>query len=146
MSSKRYYFILRKLLQVAFIYMVFEAILHASGIRLWGVENYWPASAVQFAYLFMWLWASLSFFMSAVLYFCLRYLDQAKPLLHFLTFPALVHAVLVFWLSFNSYPEIFPTAGLYAWTEYYAWVLRAECVSLLAGCALIWYGKYKTYL
>ena len=146
MSYKRYIFLLRTLLRGAFMYMIFEAMLHASGVRLWGVEHYWPDSAVQFAYLFMWLWASLSFFMAAVLYFCLHYLEQAKPLLHFLMFPAIVHALLVFWLSFNSYTEIFPTAGLYAWTEYYAWVLRAECLSLLGGCALIYYGKYKHYI
>lgn len=146
MNSKKYHTLLKFLLRFGSVYMVFEAIYHFSGIRIFGAEAYWPESAVKFVQLFMMLWASASLFMAVILFYCQKYYDQAKPLILMLAFPMILHTLLVLWLSFTPYPSILPLPRLYVWSPFYQWILRAEGAAVLGAAGMIFYGKFRKYL
>lgn len=146
MTAERYRSLLRFFLRAGTGFMVLEALFHASGLRLQGTAAIWPQSAVLFAQLFVWLWASVSLLVAVVLFFIQTHLDQAKTLLVWLTLPAVLHAGILLWLAQTPYTQIFELPNLYAWIPFYqAWV-RGEAVILLSSAAFVWYGRWKKYL
>ncbi|MBW7944705.1 hypothetical protein H3C70_04910 [Patescibacteria group bacterium] len=146
MTSKQYFFYLRWALRAATVFMVGEALYHASGVRTAGVETIWPQSAVSFTHLFVMLWASISLLVAAVLFYLQKYLEQAKPLLVILTVPCVIHALLLLWLSLTPYTQILPLANLYAWVPFYEVWIRGEAAVLLIYVAYIVYGRWKKYV
>jgi len=146
MTSKQYTSFFRSILLASAVYMMFESIYHFSGIRLSGTEKVWPESAIIFIRLFMWLWASASFFLALVLFFSYRYFEHAKPLLKLLLFPSFLHVGVLLWLSLTPYASILPLPNLYFWTPLYSWGLRGEALAVLIGGSFIVYGMHKKYL
>lgn len=126
--------------------MVIEAIYHASGVRMMGVERFWPESAVEFARLFMMLWASASLVLAVVFYYAQKYFDQSKPLLVMLAIPALIHAAMLWWLSLVPYTKIMPLSNLYAWIPFYENWIRGEGALLFTYALYIAYGKWKKFI
>lgn len=146
MTSKQYSDFLRWVLRAGCVFMVIEGIYHGSGIRMAGVEAYWPESAVAFARLFMMLWASASLTIAVVCYFSQRYLEQAKPLLVLLALPAIVHAAMLLWLSLSPFVNIMPLSNLYAWIPFYEVWIRGEALLLTSYALYIAYGRWKKFI
>jgi len=146
MISKQYDAVLLWLLRVGTVFMLAQAIFHASGLRLIGVEKFWPESAVLFARYFVMFWASASFMVAVVCYFAQKHLEQAKPLLVMLVFPALFHSLILLWFSFSPFTKIMPLPSLTAWLPFYEVWIRCEAISLLLYVGLVVYGKWKKFV
>ncbi len=145
-NSQRYMNTLRQIFRGGCVFMLFEAVFHASGLRTAGVEGYWPVSAVAMVHLFVWLWASLSFLVALVLYYLQKYLERAQPLVVLLGLAAVVHSAVLVYLSFTPYSQLLPVPNLYGWIPFYSWWLRGEAATLLLIASFICYGKWKKYL
>ncbi len=126
--------------------MICEAIYHASGVRMAGVEAVWPEEAVVFSYFFMMLWSSVSVFVAVVLYYLQQHLEESKQLLVYLTIPSFLHAVMLICLSFTPYTEIFSLPSLHVWVPFYEFVIRTEAALLLTYVIYILYGKTRKFL
>jgi hypothetical protein len=146
MNSKRYITILRNILRAGAVIMLFEALFHASGLRTAGAEQYWPTSAIVMLHLFVWLWASVSFFVAVVLYYLQKHLENSKELIKLLAVAGVVHSIVLVYLSLTPYTQLLPAPNLYAWIPFYPWWLRGEATILLLAASFIFYGKRKKYL
>lgn len=146
MTSKQYDTSLIWILKFGYIFMFIEAVYHASGVRMTGVEAFWPDSAVQFARLFMMLWASASLVLAVVFYYVQKHFQQTKPLLVYLTLPAVLHSLMLVWLSLTPFTKIMPLANLYAWIPFYEVWIRGEATMLTLYVLYIAFGKWKKFI
>lgn len=132
-------------LKVLALFMVGEAIYHVSGIRLAGVETYWPESAVIFARLFLALWASASLISGVFLWQWGGEAKKDKRTLLLVAMLALLHSGILYYFSFFNLEKILPVDNLYVWNPYYSWQLRVEALALdlLAVLLLAKRGQVK---
>lgn len=129
--------ILTRVFQLLAVFMLAEAVYHASGWRLAGVEQYWPASAILFARLFLTLWASASLVLSLLFWHISRNIIKYQGFLGPMMILMVGHSLILYYFSFQHLETVFETSSLYVHNPYYSWQLRLEALSLDAIALLI---------
>lgn len=130
MSSKNLDWLITLALRVLALFMLGEAVYHVSGVRLTGVEQFWPESAVLFARFFLVLWASASLILSFIIWqFSFTFKNHSAMLIP-LAILAILHSLVLFYFSFFELEKVLPVANLYVWNPYYSWQLRLEGLAL----------------
>jgi len=145
MKKNRYFWLLKKIFQFGMIFMSLETLYHFSGIRISGTESVWPHSAVKFSQFLMFLWASVSLFLTGYLFFLQKQLQQYRDLIVWTGLFAIFHGFLLWWCASQNYEAIMPLTTLYFWNPFYSIQLIIEGSILIIIGLYIVYGWQKKY-
>lgn len=132
--------IIRAYLIFAGFYMLGEALVHFSGVKLTNVDTLWPQEAVTFSSWISILYGSTTLFMSLLLFSIQGSVVENKKIIKVLAFYALFHGILVTYASLTiRFDEIFHSlSSLSFWLPTYNGYLLLESL-LLYGFALFIY-------
>lgn len=132
--------IIRAYLIFGGFYMLGEAIIHFSGVKLTDVAALWPQEAVTFSSWISTLYGSTILFMSLLLFSIQGKIEENKKIIKVLAFYALFHGTLVTYFSLTSgFNEIFKNLpSLYFWLPNYSAYLLLEAF-LLFGFSFVVY-------
>lgn len=117
-------------LRLLALFMLGEAIYHASGLRLLGVETHWPASAILFSRFFMTLWASFSLLSSVLFWKMSQRLELYRDLMIPLILVFIIHSGILYYFSFQQFETVFPEPSMYMYNPIYSWQMRLEALAL----------------
>lgn len=132
-------------LRFGVFFMLAEAVYHASGVRISGLETVWPADALLFAWFMMMLWALASLFIAAVLWVISTNIRAYSAFLVPIACVLLIHGFFLYYVSFLQVEHIFTTPALYVWNPWFSWQLRLEgfLLHVFSGLVMLHAFKYK---
>lgn len=135
--------LLRGCLIFAGIYFIFDAFLHLSNIKLSSVLGIWPASAVSYAHLLNYIYASFVLLVAAFAFIIQKDPKKYRSLIMISSIWAVFHGVILLTLvwtqNYQLTFKIFPS--LLVWLPFYREyiTLNAVLFFLYSGVVYLWF-------
>jgi hypothetical protein len=145
MTQANYLLSLTWLFRLWFVYMLGEAAVYLSGLRLIQLDRHWPAGAVHFLHEYQLLWGAASLFMAYLLYQLQKKPESHVVLIKAFTFLSLLLSLILFYMSRIPFSQLLPTPAAQLWLPDYSQILRLEALALLLIGIYLFYGKWRKY-
>ena len=134
--------VLRVFLNILAIYLLFDAAIHLTNIRLISVTKLWSVSALSYAILMNAIYASFVFLAAALIWVVQKSLKKYQDLIFISSFWAIFHGLLLIYLSYsqNFMHNFLPFSSLYVWLPFYNQYLLFEATLSFtyAGLVFLW--------
>lgn len=136
--------ILRGYTIIGGLYLIFDGLLHLSGIKLSSVSGVWPQSALSYAQLLNFIYASFVIFTASVGFVIQKDFKKYRDILVLLSVWSILHGlILLFLVLTNNYQEIFRgLPSILVWLPFYRHYLTFN-VLLLFGYSGVIYKYLK---
>lgn len=131
--------LLRILLNFLVVYLILDGVIHLLNIRLQSVANIWPASAISYATLLDFIYASFVFLAAMLLLVAQKSLTKYKSLIFISSIWAVFHGLLLVRLSFTQdfMNKFAGLPSLYVWMPFYDQYLIIEAFLAFVYAALV---------
>lgn len=135
--------ILRGYLIFGSIYMLTEALIHFSNLRLLDSISMWSDSALAYSVLMTKLYASFALFFAILLFFIQKDMRKYELIIKILAVFSLLHTVVLIYLSLteNFYTSFGNLTSLSFWIPEYNLFLIFEAVLLFSFSILVFFWQ-----
>lgn len=137
--------ILRGLLIFGGCYFIFDAVLHFSGLKLVSVEDQWSPSALSYAQLINFIYASLLFLAASMAFIIQKDLKKYQAIVLVSAAWAFFHGMILLFLVWgHNYQKIFQEYNsLLIWLPFYREYITGNSLLLFlySGIALVYLKK-----
>jgi hypothetical protein len=123
-------------------YFILDALLHFSNLKLLSAENTWPTSALSYARLINFLYASFVLLVASIIFVIQKDLKKYHSLVLISAIWALFHGIILLWSTWTQdYQQIFmQVPSLLVWLPFYR-----EYLSLNSLLLFLYSGTVYAY-
>ncbi len=141
--------LLRGFLNFAGIYFIFDALLHFSGIKLASVNGVWPSSAISYAHLLNYIYASFVILAALIAFIIQKDPIKYKSIIKLSAIWAIFHGVILLTLVWTqNYQQIFQDLpSLLVWLPIYREYLVFNAILLFIYSLLVylWFRGERSF-
>jgi hypothetical protein len=134
---------MKTFLRLGALFMIADALVHFSQLRLIGTAAIWPEDAMMYVSFFQTLWASASLYIAGTLWIIADNPTQYKKMLQFIAVLVVGHSLLLYFFSFQSAIQNSPVPALTLWNPWYEWQIRLEALALNIFSFFVWRYNWK---